>query len=130
MYSADQMVQHVREAIELPGTPEDYHFILQGGIEHLWRLRAESTSSLEMLEEFALLDLQLIEAAPWSVEWSDGADGTSFVSLPGLDRFIVLLEREGAHCEALAIAERLAKFDNTKRLERLRERVATLDSFA
>ena len=41
-----------------------------------------------------------------------------------------LLEREGAYREALAVAERLAKFDNTNRLERLRERIATLDSYA
>jgi hypothetical protein len=123
------MIKHVRETVELPGSPEDYHFALQGGVEHLWRLRAESPAVLDTLEEFALLDLRLIEAAPWCLQWSNEDGHISFVTLPGVDRLVVMLEREGAHREALAIAERLAKFDNAKRLERLQERIATLDAF-
>lgn len=129
-FNSAQVVRHVRETVELPGAPDDYHFVLQDGVAHLWRLRTESPEGLDVLEEFALLDLRLIEAAPWCVQWPDEDGDASFVSLSGIDRLIVLLEREGAHREALAVAERLAVFDNTNRLERIRERVATLDSYA
>ena len=129
-FSAAQVVRHVHETVELPGGPEDYHFALQDGVAQLWRLRAESPEGLDVLEEFALLDLRLVEAAPWCLQWPDEDGDGRFVSLPGVDRLIVLLEREGAHREALAVAERLARFDNTNRLERLRERVATLESYA
>lgn len=129
-FNAKQMARHIRETVELPGTPDDYHFALQGAVTDLWRLRSETPEALDDLEEFALLDLRLIEAAPWCVQWPDEEGNASFVSLPGVDRLIVLFEREGAHREALAVAERLAKFDNTNRLERIRERVAVLDSYA
>lgn len=128
-YTAERLVQHVYETIELPGAPEEYHFALQLGVERLWTLRMASPTCLTPLEEFARLDLALVEATPWSLRYPHDA-GATMVSLPGIDRLIVLLEREGAHREALALAQRVAQLGTGTRTERIAQRVATLDTYA
>lgn len=130
-FSAAQLVRHVWETVELPAEPEDYHFALQHAVEQLWSLRSTNPECLAELEEFAYLDLALVEAAPWSLMFSSGDNTPTMVALPGVDRLIVLLEREGAHREALEVASRLVALGAvSSRLDRAQVRVATLDSFA
>lgn len=60
----EDLVVRVWEALELPGSAMDYHFVLQGAVERLWSTRGSYPAALELLEVFALLDLELMEAAP------------------------------------------------------------------
>ncbi|MFD4132545.1 hypothetical protein [Streptomyces goshikiensis] len=104
------LVTRVWEALELPGSAMDYHFILQGAIDRLWTARRSYPSGLELLEVFARLDLELMEAAPQAVSFDADVRPVTFVRVTSVPRLISLLEREGAFTEALALAQRLARF--------------------
>ncbi|WP_246096910.1 hypothetical protein [Streptomyces botrytidirepellens] len=104
------LVARVWEALELPGSAMDYHFVLQGAVDRLWSGRRADPAGLELLEVFARLDLALMEAAPQAVSF-DAADApATFVRVTSVPRLIGLLEREGAFTEALELARRLAHF--------------------
>ncbi|WP_405504676.1 hypothetical protein [Streptomyces anulatus] len=105
----EDLVVRVWEALELPGSAMDYHFVLQGAVERLWSTRGSYPAALELLEVFALLDLELMEAAPQAVSFDD-TDPVSFVRVTSVPRLVGLLEREGAFTEALAVAKRLTRF--------------------
>ncbi|MEH0407396.1 hypothetical protein ACFY7V_33870 [[Kitasatospora] papulosa] len=106
----EELVVRVWKALELPGSAMDYHFVLQNAVDRLWGVRGSFPAALELLEVFALLDLELMEAAPQAVSF-DGADPVSFVRVTSVPRLIGLLEREGAFSEALAVAKRLTRFE-------------------
>lgn len=130
-YSSSHLIVHVWETVELPGAPEDYHFALQHAAEQLWRTQSTNPESLSSLETFAWLDLALVEAAPWALMYASEDRPPTMAALPGIDRLIVLLEREGAHREALSVATRLVALGaHTTRLDRIQTRIATLDAFA
>ncbi len=105
----EDLVARVWEALELPGSAMDYHFVLQGAVDRLWSTRGSYPAALELLEVFALLDLELMEAAPQAVSF-DETDPVSFVRVTSVPRLVGLLEREGAFTEALAVAKRLTRF--------------------
>jgi hypothetical protein len=106
-----ELVACVWEALELPGSAMDYHFVLQGAVDRLWSARRAAPEALALLEVFALLDLELMEAAPQAVSFDDAADApATFVRVTSVPRLIGLLEREGAFTEALELARRLARF--------------------
>lgn len=107
--SGEDLVARVWEALELPGSAMDYHFVLQGAVDRLWSTRGSYPAALDLLEVFALLDLELMEAAPQAVSF-DATDPVSFVRVTSVPRLVDLLEREGAFTEALAVAKRLTRF--------------------
>jgi len=80
----EELVVRVWEALELPGSAMDYHFILQNAVDRLWSTRNADPRALEMLEVFALLDLELMEAAPQAVSF-DGTEPMAFVRPRGAD---------------------------------------------
>ncbi|GAA4145662.1 hypothetical protein GCM10022285_50820 [Streptomyces tunisiensis] len=104
-----ELIARVWEALELPGSAMDYHFVLQNAVERLWSTRRAHPAALELLEVFALLNLELMEAAPEAVSFEDMEAG-KFVRVTSVPRLIGLLEREGAFVEALAVARRLVRF--------------------
>jgi hypothetical protein len=93
-----------------PGSAMDYHFVLQGAVERLWSARRGEPGVLSVLEVFALLDLELMEAAPHAVSFDTAAAPATSVRVSSVPRLIGLLEREGAFTEALELARRLARF--------------------
>ncbi|WP_208105883.1 hypothetical protein [Streptomyces sp. GC420] len=105
-----ELVARVWEALELPGSAMDYHFVLQGAVDRLWSTRRAEPEALAALEVFALLDLELMEAAPQAVSFDTTGAPTMFVRVSSVPRLIGLLEREGAFTEALELAWRLAHF--------------------
>ncbi|MER6297042.1 hypothetical protein ACWIFK_22655 [Streptomyces althioticus] len=114
------------EALELPGSAMDYHFVLQNAVDRLWSTRNADPRALEMLEVFALLDLKLMEAAPQAVSF-EGTEPMAFVRVTSVPRLIGLLEREGAFAEALAVAKRLTRFGQGEDMMiRLSEKVGAL----
>ncbi|WP_202434122.1 MULTISPECIES: hypothetical protein [unclassified Streptomyces] len=104
------LIARVWEALELPGSAMDYHFVLQSAVERLWGARRAEPEALAALEVFALLDLDLMEAAPHAVSFKTAATAVKFVQVSSVPRLIALLEREGAFGEALAVARRLVRF--------------------
>ncbi|MFE2361075.1 hypothetical protein [Streptomyces virginiae] len=105
----------------------DYHFVLQSAVDRLWSDRRSYAAGLEMLEVFAELDLQLMEAAPQAVSFDEDVRPETFVRVTSVPRLISLLEREGAFAEALALARRLAPFRQGEEVvERLLEKTEAL----
>ncbi|MFF8352949.1 hypothetical protein ACF063_05810 [Streptomyces chartreusis] len=105
----------------------DYHFVLQGAVDRLWSGRRSYSDGLELLEVFALLDLELMEAAPQAVSFDTGSVPTSFVHVTSVPRLVMLLEREGAFTDALEVARRLARFDQGEdAVARLSEKIGAL----
>ncbi|AZM57373.1 hypothetical protein DMA15_00130 [Streptomyces sp. WAC 01529] len=121
------LVSRVWEALELPGEAMDYHFVLQGAVDRLWSGRRSYSDGLELLEVFALLDLELMEAAPQVVSFDTGSVPTSFVHVTSVPRLVMLLEREGAFADALELARRLVRFDQGEdAVGRLSEKIGAL----
>ncbi|MGW9498170.1 hypothetical protein ACWG5P_28005 [Streptomyces prasinus] len=122
----EELVARVWEALELPGSAMDYHFVLQNAVDRLWSTRNADPRALEMLEVFALLDLELMEVAPQAVSF-DGIEPMAFARVSSVPRLIGLLEREGAFTEALAVAKRLTRFGQGEdTMTRLSEKVGAL----
>ncbi|MFE3032558.1 hypothetical protein ACFXKY_13025 [Streptomyces canus] len=125
--SGADLVCRVWEALELPGEAMDYHFILQGAVDRLWSGRRSYPVGLELLEVFALLDLELMEAAPQAVSFDTSSVPTSFVHVTSVPRLVMLLEREGAFAAALEVARRLARFEQGEdAVARLSEKIGAL----
>jgi hypothetical protein len=126
-----ELVRHTWEALELPGTPMDYHFALQNTVEGLWRRRRAEPSALAELEMFARLDIDLAEADPRAVSFVDAGapdGGWTFVRMLTFGRLMTLYEREGAHREALDLARRGERLGQTCNLDELARKVAALDA--
>ncbi|MEU7489604.1 hypothetical protein [Streptomyces sp. NPDC042319] len=105
-----ELVTCVWEALELPGSAMDYHFVLQDAVDRLWSGRRADPAGLELLEVFARLDLELMEAAPQAVSFDAAGAPERFVRVSSVPRLIGLLEREGVFADALDLARRLARF--------------------
>ncbi|MZE45865.1 hypothetical protein GTY49_23580 [Streptomyces sp. SID5477] len=105
-----ELIARVWEALELPGSARDYHFVLQSAVDRLWSTRRAEPGALAALEVFALLDLELMEATPHAVSFDTTDAPAAFVRVSSVPRLIGLLEREGAFAEALELARRLARF--------------------
>lgn len=124
--SGEELLARVWEALELPGSAMDYHFVLQNAVDRLWGARGSYPAALEIIEVFALLDLELMEAAPQAVSFDHTAP-VSFVRVTSVPRLIGLLEREGAFAEALGLAQRLTRFaQGEEAVRRLSEKVGAL----
>lgn len=122
-----ELVARVWEALELPGSAMDYHFVLQGAVDRLWSSRRSDPASLEQLEVFALLDLELMEAAPQAISFDAADSPAAFVRVSSVPRLIGLLEREGAFTDALTLARRLARFGQGEdAVDRLSEKTRAL----
>lgn len=127
--SGTELIARTWEALELPGSAMDYHFILQGAVSGLWGSRRSEPAGLELLETFALWDLALIEAVPHAVSFDEGPSPATFVRISSVARLISLLEHEGAFVEALALARRLARFKQSEDLvAQLLEKVSAVEA--
>jgi hypothetical protein len=125
--SAAGLLRHVNEVLELPGEPSDYHFAIQHVIECLWERREPET--LAELERLCWLDIRLLEAAPKAIAYKDNDGVTRFPSVFAFFRLITLYEQDGFLHDALAVAERGRRFEQTDdECKQLRERIANLES--
>jgi len=103
--STDAVVRQIYEALELPGTPSDYHFVLLRGYEVLWRRRRTEPVVLPELERLCLLDMALLEARPHMFDHFGSSEGFA-PSSHAATHLIDLYERDGAFDDALEIAKR------------------------
>lgn len=113
-------------AIELPGEAMDYHFILMGAGEALWKRRVDHPDGLALAEWCWWTDVRLMESNPEMMRITPGHD--EFLSATSFERIVTILVREGHIDDALAASERFARFRPRLDLSELRARVARMRS--
>jgi hypothetical protein len=119
------ILHRLHETLELPGTLSDYHTVIQGAAATLWNRRREDPSLLAEVERLCWLNIRLIEEHPETIAHErDGV--TEYFSGSAYDTLITLYEREGFVYEALAIAERAARFNAIPIIDQLKQRIELL----
>jgi len=123
--SPEEAVDQTLAALERPGTPLDYHFLLQNTVRELWRRRRESPQAIPFVEEFGLLDAQLAKHHRELFHMGGPNDG--FASVPTLNVLAQLYVNEGdwlAAEDVAKLARTIAGEVGTE--ERIAERAASL----
>lgn len=126
-------LRHCHEALELPGTLSNYHFIIQGAHETIWKYRRREPWVVEEAERLCWLDLRLVQVHPEAITFDDfvRGEGPNYPRVLAFYRLISLYEAEGYLRDALAVAEIAVRFNQLPReLERLGEKVKALDAEA
>ena len=126
-------LRHCHEALELPGTLSNYHFIIQGAHESIWKYRRREPWVVEEAERLCWLDLRLIQAYPEAITFDEFNKGeeTNYPRVLAFYRLINLYETEGYLQEALDVAKLAVRFNQLQReLDRLEEKVKALDTEA
>lgn len=102
--STAALLRNVSEGLELPGEPPDYHFLIQGAADELWRRCRREPDLQDEVERLCWLDIGLIQAR--SDAASDVVKGEQrFYSIAGFWTLIQLYEGRGDLAEALKVAE-------------------------
>jgi hypothetical protein len=102
-------LRQLQEQLELPGTVENYGNCLWQGILALSQYRKDEPWVYEEVERICLLSISLLEAYPDSFAHQD-QDGKISYFNGAASHLIRLYERSGYIREALAIAQRVARF--------------------
>ncbi len=122
-------LRRLMEALELPGTPSDYHFAIQSCCDRLWSvdIRRSEAWVYSVIEKLCWLDIRLIEAIPDIVR-SENSNGPAFYRVTGFWTLISLYRQEGYLYEAFDVAKRATSFDqHHKEFEDLKERIKELE---
>ena len=122
------IVQNVYEGLELPGEPPDYHFLIQGSAEVLWRRHRKEPAAAEHVERLCWLDVDLILAHPNAA--SEIVDGIRrYFGITSLLHLIELYEDRGEFATALKAAEIASRFGQCEDArERLRWKTGARDT--
>jgi hypothetical protein len=123
----ERLIRNLETALELPGEPLDYHFLIQQTCGLLFWRRRKYPGALEEVERLARLDVELVEACPGMIEHEPG----EHFRVESFLRLVRIYEREGSLQEALEFAERGAKCHQeglAKRAADLRARLAALEA--
>src|SRR5262245_38159974 len=92
-----ETLQRVVEAVELPGSRSDYHFLMMHAWGALWKERHQDPRAYRWIEELCQVDLRLLALGPELVfaesHWDDREKG--FPVQPAANQLIQLYEREG-----------------------------------
>jgi hypothetical protein len=124
-----EILQHLREVLELPGDASDYHFAIQGCFERLWTLRHRHALVVEEVETLCWLDIRLLEALPDTLRFEQAGGTFVYARSIAFERLVQLYERNGYLAEALDVAQRATRFhaDDTI-LKPLLERLARIEA--
>ena len=120
------LLRRTYEALELPGTASDYHFILMTAYQTLWTRRGDSPDSVDILEKLCLLDIRLVEAVPEAIRYDSG-DVTHAFGVPAFGILAGLYEKNGFLEDALQIHRRGVPLGQGDRdIPQLEERIREL----
>lgn len=126
--STREILVNCLEALELPGEPVDYHFLIQRCAGALWNRRRKEPDFLDDVEKLCWLDIQLIQARPDTVR-IEGSDEPRFYYVSAFLILIDLYQREGFLREALDVAELAARYgQGLIARDRLAERLAAVEN--
>lgn len=122
------VLHRLAEALELPGNPSDYHFLIAGAQERLWKLRLAEPRALGEIERLCLLDIELVRARPEII--APYREGEPTLHMEVLETLYRLHIREGNLTEAEEVVRMaISEFDQARfkrHLEELQERRAVL----
>lgn len=123
-------VRVTQEALECPGTPSDYHFIMQSCVDTLWLRHRRQPGALSVFEMFARADVSLVSAHRAWFTYTTSEDAVpGYFRIATIDRLAAMLSREGAWRDALEVAEIAVSLgQGQKRRDEIAERVALLDA--
>ncbi len=121
-----QILRHLAEALELPGEPSDYHFLIQNVVGVLWSRRGAEPALFGELERLCWLDLQLIEAFPDTIRYEHRDGGIQVVRVEAFDRLLNVYMTEGALADVTRVLELADRHGNgdVPSARRARERCA------
>ncbi|MGO9972679.1 MAG: hypothetical protein ACLP01_07710 [Solirubrobacteraceae bacterium] len=124
---ANELIQRIREALELPGRGSDYHFALQQALPQLRSQMLEAPEVLRHIEAYAWLDIKLALAYPQAVSTDVPGDNFRYYIMEAFNTLGNLYSGEGFINEALEVARVAAQFEQGgSRLESLQERLAAI----
>lgn len=107
----ETVLKRLYEALELPGTVEDYHGALTQVRYVLQMRKLAEPAVLDALESLAWLDVRLVLGHPAAFTYEDPEPGhAGFLGIAGFNDLIRLYRGEGFLREALQVAELLQQF--------------------
>jgi hypothetical protein len=121
-----RVLHTLAEALELPGEPADYHFLIQNVLGELWSRRKAEPAAFAELERLCWLDLQLIEAFPDTIRYEHRDGGIQTFRVEAFEWLLWLYLAEGMLTDAarvLELADRHSNGDGPS-ARRARERCA------
>lgn len=127
--TVEAVLRRMAEALELPGNPSDYHFIIAGAQDRLWTLRRTDPAAVREVERLCWLDVELVRTRPEIIALDH--EDEPHLRMTVLDVLYRLYQREGYLAEAEAIAEMAVnEFHQPfeRQLEEARERRALLEA--
>ncbi|MBS1676689.1 MAG: hypothetical protein JST08_04800 [Actinobacteria bacterium] len=127
--TVDEVLQQLGEALELPGNPSDYHFLIAAAQERLWKFRFREPKALAEIERLCFLDIELVRARPGIIApYREGEPTLHMAVFESLNR---LYSKEGYLTE-LQEVQRMAveEFGQRKgpRLDEVQERLVVLEA--
>lgn len=106
--SPEETRDRVLQGLELPGTPSDYHFLIQSAHEQLWGQRRERPDQYPMIEWLCQLNLRLLEVHPETL-WIGEDAASGLLRALAFDRLVSLYATEGFETEMIETATRISK---------------------
>lgn len=101
--TVEAILHRMAEALELPGNPSDYHFIIAAAQESLWKLRQTDPAAVREVEKLCWLDVELVRARPEIIAPYNEDEPHLYMTV--LDVLYRLYQREGYLAEAEHAAE-------------------------
>ena len=126
--AAETMAEELRrlgEALELPGEPSTYHFIIAGAAANLFGLRRREPAAIRESERLCWLDLDLVRAHPGIIQSDRPEEATYRLAVTGLLYRIYMDSgdlRSGEKVASMAVGEFAQTFE--RQLTDVRARLA------
>ncbi len=135
--------RQLREALELPGTLSDYHFLIQSAHSELRRFARQEPWVLEEVERLCWLDIRLINQYPETITLdpitindeelaklaNERRGERNYVRVTAFHQLITMYEREGYLHEALEAAKVGQKFEQcTGKVEEIEELIRQVEA--
>lgn len=102
---ASKVARALGEALELPGTLKDYHFVIMGAAAYLESIARTDPTVLTLVEEWCLLDLRVVCLDPTLFSYRAQDGEIRQYRVPACAILARLYRSEGALREWLAVEE-------------------------
>lgn len=111
--TAQTIVRRCHEALELPGTLTDYHFIIQRAHEELWKHRHHEPWTVAETERLCWLHVRLVRACGGAIISPENNEGVEHPPVVAFQRLVEMYEQDGYLREALVVARLAIRFNQS-----------------